>query len=134
MAEYGVKHIPCYFAQVYISDIKDVPPETMSFLEEAAAVGIDLFMTDALSRKGHPTHMSLDEALQLVRKLRPARSQLTDRLTWKEVRDWTWISWIYGSLNLFGGLQRGIETDKRMLEKLVDRIKSFFQLTTKQVI
>ncbi|CAK9077721.1 Putative hydrolase C777.06c [Durusdinium trenchii] len=61
---------------VYISDIKDVPPKTMSFLEEAAAVGIDLFMVDALSRSGHPTHMSLDEALELVRKLRPKRTLL----------------------------------------------------------
>ena len=58
---------------MYISDISAVPPETMTFLEEAAAAGIDLFMVDALSRNGHPTHMSLDEAVGLVRKLRPAR-------------------------------------------------------------
>lgn len=45
----------------------------MTFLEEAAACGIDLFMVDALSRGGHPTHMSLDEAVALVRKLRPKR-------------------------------------------------------------
>ena len=59
--------------EVYISDISAVPPETMTFLEEAAAAGIDLFMVDALSRNGHPTHMSLDEAIGLVRKLRPSR-------------------------------------------------------------
>lgn len=59
--------------QVYISDISAVPPKTMTFLEEAAACGIDLFMVDALSRGGHPTHMSLDEAVELVRKLRPSR-------------------------------------------------------------
>lgn len=61
---------------VYISDISAVPPETMTFLEEAAAAGIDLFMVDALSRNGHPTHMSLDEAIGLVRKLRPSRALL----------------------------------------------------------
>lgn len=59
--------------EVYISDISAVPPKTMTFLEEAAACGIDLFMVDALSRGGHPTHMSLDEAVELVRKLRPSR-------------------------------------------------------------
>jgi len=61
---------------VYISDISAVPPKTMTFLEEAAACGIDLFMVDALSRGGHPTHMSLDEAVELVRKLRPSRTLL----------------------------------------------------------
>lgn len=55
----------------------------MSFLEEAAAVGIDLFMVDALSRSGHPTHMSLDEALELVRKLRPKRTEIGNKF-WSE--------------------------------------------------
>ncbi|CAE7731009.1 unnamed protein product [Symbiodinium pilosum] len=59
---------------VYISDIKELPPETAVWLEAAAQSGIDVFMVDALSRTPHPTHMSFDEALELVRRLRPRRS------------------------------------------------------------
>ncbi|CAJ1327581.1 unnamed protein product [Effrenium voratum] len=61
---------------VYISDVKEVPPKTMAFLETAAADGISLLLLDALNRTGHPTHMSLDDALALVRRLRPARTLL----------------------------------------------------------
>ena len=60
--------------EVYISDIKELPPETAVWLEAAAQSGIDVFMVDALSRTPHPTHMSFDEALELVRRLRPRRT------------------------------------------------------------
>ncbi|CAE7538282.1 unnamed protein product [Symbiodinium natans] len=59
---------------VYISDVKDVPPNTMIWLEAVGQRGIEVFIVDALARQPHPTHMSLDEALNLVRKLRPQRS------------------------------------------------------------
>ena len=62
--------------EVYISDVKEVPAESMRFLLEASSCGIELLMVDALNRVGHPTHMSLDEALALIRQLRPTRSLL----------------------------------------------------------
>eukprot|EP00927_Polykrikos_kofoidii_P054509 TRINITY_DN48921_c0_g1_i1.p1 TRINITY_DN48921_c0_g1~~TRINITY_DN48921_c0_g1_i1.p1 ORF type:complete len:408 (-),score=59.08 TRINITY_DN48921_c0_g1_i1:58-1281(-) len=61
---------------VYISDVKDVPPETMAWLEQVSNAGLDLLIVDALSRESHTTHFSLSDALAFVRKLRPHRALL----------------------------------------------------------
>lgn len=53
----------------YLSDVKKVPPETMEYLEKLPK--IDILIVDALAPKNHNTHFSLDEAIELTRKLRP---------------------------------------------------------------
>jgi len=66
----------CGYSFLYISDVKDIPPETMAWLERVAQIGIDLLAVDALSRNPHTTHFHLDAALDFVRKLRPKRTIL----------------------------------------------------------
>jgi len=61
---------------VYISDVKEVPPDTMEWLNCIAKVGIDLLVVDALHRKNHVSHFSLSEALAFLRQLRPKRALL----------------------------------------------------------
>jgi len=39
--------------------------------------GLDLMVIDALRARSHPTHFSIDEALQVIRVARPARAVLT---------------------------------------------------------
>jgi len=39
--------------------------------------GLDLLVLDALRWRPHPTHFSVDEALEVIRELRPRRSYLT---------------------------------------------------------
>lgn len=53
----------------YLTDFSTVPPETMEALQ-----GLDLLFLDALRRRPHPSHSSLDESLKIVEKLRPARA------------------------------------------------------------
>ena len=40
-------------------------------------MGLDLLIIDALRFKSHPTHMSLDQALGYIRRLKPRRALLT---------------------------------------------------------
>lgn len=64
------------YSVIYISDVKEVPPETMAWLECVAGRGIDLLLVDALNRAGHPTHFSLDDAITFARQLKPTRTLL----------------------------------------------------------
>jgi phosphoribosyl 1,2-cyclic phosphate phosphodiesterase len=48
----------------YLTDCNEIPDETMAQLH-----GLDVLVLDALRRKRHPTHFSLDEAVDVARRL-----------------------------------------------------------------
>ena len=56
----------------YCTDTNGIPPASMKLLE-----GLDVLVLDALRRRPHATHFSLDEALAVVEQLRPRRTLLT---------------------------------------------------------
>jgi phosphoribosyl 1,2-cyclic phosphate phosphodiesterase len=56
----------------YLTDCNEIPDETMAELQ-----GLDVLVLDALRRKRHPTHFSLDEAVAVVQRLRPAQALFT---------------------------------------------------------
>ena len=56
----------------YVTDCNLIPDETCSRL-----MGLDLLVVDALRFKKHPTHMTLDQALGYIERLKPNRALLT---------------------------------------------------------
>ncbi len=56
----------------YMTDCSLIPPASMSKLR-----GLELLVLDALRFRSHPTHMNIDEAIEVVRKLSPRRTILT---------------------------------------------------------
>lgn len=56
----------------YVTDCNEIPDETCERL-----LGLDLLVIDALRFKKHPTHMTLDDALRYIERLRPHRALLT---------------------------------------------------------
>ncbi len=65
---YGYKFLEC----AYISDVSHIPAETMEKLEN-----LEILIIDALRFRRHDTHFNLQEALSVVRDLRPKRAFLT---------------------------------------------------------
>ena len=57
----------------YTPDVNDIPPESVEALE-----GLDLWLVDALRYTRHPSHFSLDETLEWIRRLKPKRAILTN--------------------------------------------------------
>jgi phosphoribosyl 1,2-cyclic phosphate phosphodiesterase len=57
----------------YTPDVKTIFPETYPHLE-----GLDLWIIDALRYTSHPTHFSLDEALDMIKLFRPKHAILTN--------------------------------------------------------
>ncbi|MDR1937450.1 MAG: MBL fold metallo-hydrolase [Tannerellaceae bacterium] len=55
----------------YLTDVKNIPEEEFSKLE-----GLDLLIINALKRKPHPSHESLDEALLNIARIRPKQAFL----------------------------------------------------------
>ena len=60
-------------ALAYTPDVKRIPEASLPFLE-----GLDLWIIDALRDRPHPSHFSLDDALQWIAKMRPRRAILTN--------------------------------------------------------
>lgn len=56
----------------YCTDVSKIPRESMKRLE-----GLDVLILDALRLKPHPAHFCLDEALDMIDRLRPAKAYLT---------------------------------------------------------
>jgi phosphoribosyl 1,2-cyclic phosphate phosphodiesterase len=56
----------------YVTDCNSIPDETCERLEN-----LELLVLDALRLKPHPTHMSLDQALDYITRLKPRRALLT---------------------------------------------------------
>ncbi|MEK6726818.1 MAG: GPMC system MBL fold metallohydrolase [Deltaproteobacteria bacterium] len=56
----------------YVTDCSGIPPESMKELE-----GLDLLILGALRYSPHTTHFSVQQALEVVRSLRPRRTILT---------------------------------------------------------
>ena len=56
----------------YVTDCNVIPDEACARLR-----GLDLLVIDALRFKKHPTHMTLDDALGYIERLRPRRALLT---------------------------------------------------------
>lgn len=56
----------------YCTDTNGIPEESKSRLE-----GLDVLILDALRRRPHPTHFTLDEAIELARELKPKRTIFT---------------------------------------------------------
>jgi phosphoribosyl 1,2-cyclic phosphate phosphodiesterase len=57
----------------YSSDLRDLPPASI-----AALSGLDLWIVDALRYKPHPSHFSVAEALDWIRRISPRRAILTN--------------------------------------------------------
>lgn len=55
----------------YSADLKAIPDETAAALE-----GLDVWMVDALRYAVHSSHLSVDEALALIERLKPLRAML----------------------------------------------------------
>jgi phosphoribosyl 1,2-cyclic phosphate phosphodiesterase len=56
----------------YLTDCNEIPEETMAALE-----GVEVLVLDALRRKPHPTHFSLDEAVAVAKTLRATQTWFT---------------------------------------------------------
>jgi phosphoribosyl 1,2-cyclic phosphate phosphodiesterase len=57
----------------YSCDLSDIPPESF-----AALANLDVWILDALRYRPHPSHLSLDEALAWIERLKPRRAILTN--------------------------------------------------------
>ncbi|HNY13847.1 MAG TPA: MBL fold metallo-hydrolase, partial [Candidatus Wallbacteria bacterium] len=56
----------------YIPDVKKVPPETLEKLYK-----LDILIIDALRHKQHTTHQTVEEALELVKRINPRKTYFT---------------------------------------------------------
>ena len=59
----------------YLTDCNRIPEESWTML--TADGGVRVLILDALRERRHPTHFSVDEALEVVERLRPERTYLT---------------------------------------------------------
>ncbi len=56
----------------YCTDVSGFPPEAYPLLE-----GLDVLVIDALRYRHHPTHMTVDQALEQIAHIKPRRAYLT---------------------------------------------------------
>ena len=59
---------------LYLPDVKRV----VDVASEEALAGVDVLIVDALRRRPHPAHLSLDEALAFIERVGPRRAILTN--------------------------------------------------------
>jgi phosphoribosyl 1,2-cyclic phosphate phosphodiesterase len=65
---YGYRFGGC----AYISDVSSIPDETLERLKD-----LEILIVDALRFRSHPTHFNLEQALEVVNRLKPSRTYLT---------------------------------------------------------
>ena len=56
----------------YSPDVSDLPEESLPLLE-----GLDVWILDALRYTAHPSHLSVEQALSLIERVKPKRAVLT---------------------------------------------------------
>lgn len=56
----------------YCTDLSEIPTESWPRLE-----GLDVLILDALRYRPHPAHLSIDQAVEIIEKLKPKRAFLT---------------------------------------------------------
>jgi phosphoribosyl 1,2-cyclic phosphate phosphodiesterase len=56
----------------YCTDVNSIPSESMSLLR-----GLNILLLDALRPRGHATHFSLEEAIEVARELAPRQTYFT---------------------------------------------------------
>jgi phosphoribosyl 1,2-cyclic phosphate phosphodiesterase len=56
----------------YCTDVNAIPPESMDLLR-----GLDTLVLDALRPRGHATHFSLEEAVEIAHELAPRQTYFT---------------------------------------------------------
>jgi phosphoribosyl 1,2-cyclic phosphate phosphodiesterase len=56
----------------YCTDVSKIPDASWSRLE-----GLRVLVLDALRHQPHPAHFNVEEALEVIRRLRPERTYLT---------------------------------------------------------
>lgn len=56
----------------YCTDVSEIPRDSWQHLE-----GLDVLVLDALRERPHPAHFSVDQALEVVRTVRPKQTWLT---------------------------------------------------------
>ena len=56
----------------FCTDVSSIPDASWSRLE-----GLDVLIIDALRHKPHPTHLSVDQALEVIERVKPKRAFLT---------------------------------------------------------
>jgi phosphoribosyl 1,2-cyclic phosphate phosphodiesterase len=59
-------------AAAYLTDVSAIPETSFPLLD-----GLDLLVLDALRHKPHPTHLSIEQALEVVERVKPCRSYFT---------------------------------------------------------
>lgn len=62
----------CGRSIAYCTDCSRVPPESHALLE-----GLDLLVIDALRYRHHPTHMTVDQALEVIEQVKPGEAYFT---------------------------------------------------------
>jgi phosphoribosyl 1,2-cyclic phosphate phosphodiesterase len=55
-----------------MTDCHAVPPEAVE-----AARGVDVLVIDALRQSTHSTHLSIDQAMEVVRQIQPGKTYFT---------------------------------------------------------
>ena len=56
----------------YCTDVSSIPPQTYPLLED-----LDVLVLDALRYRHHPTHFTVDQALEQIGQIQPRRTYLT---------------------------------------------------------
>lgn len=59
-------------AAAYLTDVSAIPETSLPLLD-----GLEVLILDALRRKPHPTHLSIEQALSVVDRLKPRRTYFT---------------------------------------------------------
>jgi len=60
------------YSLAYCTDVSSIPPESYPLLEE-----LDILVIDGLRYKHHPTHMTIDQALEQIEQIQPTMAYLT---------------------------------------------------------